>query len=83
MMVGVLCEPVAIGRCVMQVTGISGLMVLTRKNPELLKKCVEMADELYINSCLAAHEMGADALWISAGLGWLPVKGNEVDIGPS
>jgi len=75
MMVGVLCDPVAI--VMLGMTGISGLMIFTRKDPELLKKCVDMADELYINSCLAAREMGADALWVSAGLGWLPIKGNE------
>lgn len=73
--VGVLCDPIAI--VMLGMTSISGFMIMTRKDPELLKKCVEMADELFIASCLAAKEMGADVLWVSAGLGWLPIKGNE------
>ncbi|MFC2017825.1 uroporphyrinogen decarboxylase family protein, partial [Chloroflexota bacterium] len=72
---GILCDPVAI--VMFGMTSLSKFMIMTRKDPELLKRCTDRTNELFINSCLAAKEMGADILWISAGLGFIPINGNE------
>jgi hypothetical protein len=69
--------PDAVAIAMLGMTSISGLMIASRRDPELCQKCVDMADEFLLKYCQAVADLGAHSMWICYGIGWLPVKGNE------
>jgi uroporphyrinogen-III decarboxylase len=69
--------PDSVAIAMLGMMGISKFMVATRKDPELCKKCVDLADEFYLKYCQAVIDLGAHSMWVCFGVGWLPIKGNE------
>jgi len=69
--------PDGISTAMLGMTGISGFMILARKDPELCKKCAELGNEFLIDYCQAVIDEGIHSMWICYGIGWMPVKGNE------
>ncbi len=57
--------------------GINPFMIALRRDPEVCKKCVDLADEFYVRYCQAVIDLGAHSMWVCFGIGWLPIKGNE------
>jgi uroporphyrinogen-III decarboxylase len=57
--------------------GINQFMIATLRDPEVCKKCVDLADEFYLNYCQAVIDLGAHSMWVCFGIGWLPIKGCE------
>jgi uroporphyrinogen-III decarboxylase len=69
--------PDSVATAMLGMTSISGLMIASRKDPELCHKSVDLADKFVDDYCQSVIDLGAHSMWICYGFGWLPVKGNE------
>ena len=59
------CCPDSVSVAMLGMTSITGFMILSRKDPELCKRCVELADEFLLNYLKAVFKMGAHAISVS------------------
>ena len=69
--------PDAVAIAQLGMMSINRFMIAGRKDPEVCKKSVELADEFYLKYCQSVIDLGAHSMWVCFGIGWLPIKGNE------
>lgn len=56
---------------------LNDFILATQRNPELAKKCVDLADQWFIKFSQALKETGARGIWCCYGPGMFKLKGNE------
>jgi len=69
--------PDSVSIAMLGMMSISGFMITHRKDPEVCRKAVELADEFLMRYNQAVIDMGAHSIWTCYGIDWLPVKGYE------